>query len=211
MGNYFIRAFTVALFVLLFNNMQAQFRYGIIGGLNIANLSNSYADETFYKNGLVLGAVLDYNINEKTSVRFEPRYTQKGQVNRRIFIDAEAENKIKLNYFELPIYLTYNFTNTKISPYILGGLNFSYLLSAEMESKYLSFFSEQEINTVSNISNKSWDYSLEAGIGFEYKITSKISTLVDIRYSYGLVNNQPGMKNNRTRGIQFLMGYLFAF
>ncbi len=109
---------------------RAQHAFGIVGGLNLANLSVDPNDGIDYSNltALGIGGMVELQLANNTSLRLAPMYLQKG---------AEAQfggdtAKLKLAYLEVPALLKYSFGNASTRPYLLAGPSLGFLLNAKV-------------------------------------------------------------------------------
>lgn len=168
-----------AFVALQFMSVQAQsdFKFGIKGGVNFANLSSSDAKERKVLTGINFGVFAKLPITKSFAIQPEIYFTSKGSQQTYENAFATGTAKFELNYIEVPllavINLTHNF-NFQIGPYA------SYLVSSKVKNVSDINFNFED-NIASGDFNK-FDTGIAAGFGFETK-----SIGFGIRYNLGLV------------------------
>lgn len=198
----------VIFFIVFVDSLTAQISIGIQGGLNsaILKLSNKAPEaELSYNDVLVLGTIINYEINKMFSLQSEPRFIQKGQRVKFDMSDLKADSKIFFNYLELPIYFVTEFTESQLRPFVLGGINLGYLLKVKAKSNYNG--NEMIFDITDDY--KKIDIAVDLGIGLKYEITSTADLLLNTRYSYGIYDISKLDGSINTRGIQILIGLLY--
>lgn len=172
--------FALTAFVALqFISVQAQsdFKLGIKGGVNFANLTSSDTRDNKVLTGINFGVFAKLPITNSFAIQPEIYFTSKGsqQIYENAFATGTA--KFELNYIEVPILAVFNLTNNfnfQIGPYA------SYLVSSKVKN-----VSDINFNFEDNIASgdlNEFDTGIAAGIGFETK-----SIGFGIRYNLGLV------------------------
>jgi len=137
---------------------------GIKIGNNFATLSDSKG-ETKTLNGLCGGVSLHLNMLGALSFEIDFLYSPRG-------VGVKGEKDIKLNYISIPITLKKRLLPFGIRPYVLGGIEFSYLLSAE-----------GPVDDFKKLLN-SQDLAVVAGLGAELSFIGK-GVYAEGRYSFG--------------------------
>lgn len=106
--------------------------------------------------------------------------------------------KVRLHYLSVPIVVKKKFFPVGIHPYIVGGLEFSYLISAKQDGE--------------NIRDdlRSDDLGLVAGAGLEFSLLGK-GAFLEGRYFYGLgrINQEDLFVDVRNSTYQFTIGLIF--
>lgn len=146
-------------------SIAQQFTGKIIAGINGGQIDGDGLSG-FNRPGLLAGFGASFQINQKLSIGPEFLYSPKGaqvtldQIEKGIYPYAL---KYKLRYADLPIIVTY-----KIRPSfrILGGLSFSYLISAEIDP-----VTNQEPYDARQFFTP-FDYMILAGLNTKFLITS---------------------------------------
>ncbi len=188
--------------------LQAQPKHhiGIIGGLNLANLSSDDLEEEGFdfsnRMAYGFGAVLDLGLSEDMSVRFEPMYLQKGSK----FPDIEAPNvelRVKTAYLEIPLFFKYAFGSGITRPYLMVGPSLGFLLSAK-----LAVEGEEDEDIKDEIKDRDFSVGFGGGVSFP---AGKSTLFVEGRYVLGLtnINEDDPTIEIKTRGIQVMASILF--
>lgn len=169
----------IAFFTLPSFAAQAQidFKLGIKGGVNFANLSSSETNSNKVLTGINFGVFARLPISQSFALQPEMYFTSKGsqQTYQNAFTEGTA--KFELNYIEIPVLLIYDLTNNfnlQIGPYA------SYLVSSNVKNVSDINFNFED-NIASGDFNK-FDTGIVAGFGFDMK-----SIGFGIRYNLGLV------------------------
>ena len=105
----FIAIISIAIFFA--NTAQAQVKFGVKAGLNLANASLAGEDnpiDTKMKIGYQIGGVVDYPINEKVSLQSSLILSSKGYN-----IDESESDGVYSYSFKSTISLTYTIYTTK--------------------------------------------------------------------------------------------------
>jgi len=128
----------------------------------------------YKKLGVTSGVKVAYNLAEKLSGNLEILYTQRGS-SEKLFKRSDELELTELNYFELPIYLSYADWFIKEDSYFKmhGHLGFSY--AALVSSK-----GNSELYTFDEFSKNDFSYL----IGATYKFT--MNWALTIRYTRAL-------------------------
>lgn len=188
-------------------------KIGVIGGINLANISVD-DDSTTTKNlmGLGIGGVLDLALSNNVSLCFEPMYLQKG-AEQDIQEEIGTINvKMKLNYIEIPVFLKILLGSGDMKPYIMAGPTIGFLMSANMEVSMLGVSVEGDI--------KDFIESMDYGVGFGGGISFAMGNntfFIEGRYTMGLTDIFKGgtfeedmeipNEEVKTKGIQIMGGF----
>jgi len=151
---------------------SAQVRFGIKGGLNLANVSSTPASSDI-KSLLAFhgGIVLDAPISESISIQPNLLFSQKGFSTTLLGSDVKATT----NYIELPINFLYHASDA----FSIGaGPYLGYLLSGTVSS------GGQSNSITFDNDSKRFDYGINFTAGFELIAGLTISA----NYSLGLAN-----------------------
>jgi hypothetical protein len=193
----------------------AQNRIGIIGGLNLANLSIKGTGEDLNLSNLTafgVGGVLDLALSQSVSLRFEPMYLQKGAQDEESSSGVNVETKVKLDYLEVPALFKIAFGTGTTQPYLLAGPTMGFLLSAKTTLKAsgqgVNIDEEEDIKEFL----KSTDFGLNFGAGISFPAGNN-AIFVEGRYGLGLtnINDDPDDPDTdvKTKGIQVMGGITF--
>ena len=167
---------------------QFGFRKGIKVGYNWATLSgDDYAES---RKALVGGIAVEFNLLPLFSFELDVLYSPRGASSDGI--------ETKMNYISVPMVLKKKFIPVGIHPYILGGPEFNFLISAKAgEEDVKDLFTSEDLVFV-------------IGAGLEFSFMAN-SAYVEARYSYGLNNvfRDPGQGDAKNRVSQVFFGVLF--
>jgi hypothetical protein len=121
-------------------------------------------------------------------------YSPKGARTR----DAGGEGEIRLAYVSVPVVVKKKFLPVGLHPFVLGGVSFSLLLSAERDGTDIRHLVRAR------------DTAGIVGAGFEFSFLGK-GALVEARYEHGLDNvfQSRSAGESRNRVTQVLFGLLF--
>ena len=187
---------------------SSQINLGVLGGVNLANLSYDPEPEGFdfpNRMGFRIGGVLDYNMNKSIAFHLEPMYLLKGGKAESDAYDVKTE--IKLAYLEVPVMLKYSFAANDIKPYIIAGPTIGFNLSSKGKETWGGVSEEYD--------SKDQTSSIDFGLGFGAGVSQQIGNnfiFVEARYALGLTKindvKDPGvyLKN---KGIQIFAGITF--
>lgn len=169
-----ITLLSFAIFVYFFASGQ-NFSVGPIVGLNVSNLTGDIENNSF-KAGFAGGIFANYSITDEFGLTGQLLYSQQGAN----FELANVENKIKLDYLQVPVLGAYYFGKDKFRPKVLLGPQFGFLLSAKDKDG-------NDLDPNGQIYETS-DISIVAGAGFNYNLAPKIWLNADVRYNFGTSN-----------------------
>ncbi|GAB5554307.1 MAG: hypothetical protein Sapg2KO_38980 [Saprospiraceae bacterium] len=182
-----------ALFLLLLPILShAQFKnrlsIGPRAGLNFATVDAESAKRV---TGLAAGITSTYSINEGSGVSVDLLYSAEGYEQGGIEYD--------LNYFKIP--LAYNVffgsLGEKFRPKVYLGLVPGFLLNAEVNGTDVA---DQYTSTT---------FDALGGLGFNYRLASRIWLNTDLRFYLGLndISETTSIKN---QNIQFTLGVAYG-
>ena len=205
---------------------QVPVRLGVDAGINFANQSlsnNPYGDSKTSRLGFLFGGLAEIGIANIWSIQAEPRYIQKGWKVPDAFsitgpsgpeIIGTADLVYKLDYLEIPVLLKAKFGIADFKPFVFGGPNIGFLLSAIGEGAGYDVQSQRRISLDVKDNYKSVDLSVDLGAGAEYQFSQNICLISDARYSLGFnnLNNKSSSSGDaiKSYGIQILAGVLLS-
>ena len=113
---------------------------GLVGGLNLSNVSSDEIEKNSPKLGFALGGFLTFKLGEKFALRPEVYYTNKGYISEFEIssLSSQLDASVKyvetfsLNYIEIPLLGVFSLTknlNVFAGPYL------DFFLSGELEIK----------------------------------------------------------------------------
>lgn len=196
--NILVGAFLTLILVL---PAKAQVNFGVIGGLNLANVSfdpDPDGVDISNRTGFGIGGVLSFGLGETLALQLEPMFLQKGAKATGQGITGETE--LKASYIEVPAMLKFAFGSGEIKPYVMAGPTIGYLLSAKQD----------ETDIKDDV--KSIDFGLTFGGGVSLPMGNN-TVFVEGRYSLGLTDinddSDPNADKIKTKGIQIMAGITF--
>ena len=169
-----LSVFVVLVATSLENNVFAQARAGIKGGLNVSNLYIDNLDDENARYGFNVGLFGQVLASETFAIQPELLYSTKGS---KAFYEGIVDQTVKynINYLDLPVLAVFKLGESAeihVGPYA------SYLLNANIS------YSGDIINGDDEIDRdhlKSFDYGLVGGFGLNFGAAQ-----VGARYNYGL-------------------------
>ena len=205
---------------------RAQVRLGVLGGLNLANLSFEPASDPDPSRSTKLGAgaVVQFRLAENLELQLEPMYLQKGARQESSFDfsfgDAETDSsvtfnadiKAKLSYLELPVMLKLALGTGSTRPYLMAGPTLGWRLSAKYKGTVTVSGFSQEIDEDVKDLTKSMDLGLGFGAGMSFP-AGRAAVFVQGRYTLGLTNINDDPEDTATKiktdGMQVMAGVTF--
>lgn len=187
-------------------------------GMNVSVLDSQINSETQFKPGLLLGGFVRWRISERIALQPELVYSQQGATNKLNFGGQPAENKINLNYLNIPLLLKIyagRVVNFQVGPQL--GL----LLSGRRvgQSSYFSGSNGSGYSTEDTDVTESYkgDFALCGGLGVD--LPNGLLGSVRVNYGFTDIDNDSqsiatrqflniGGLHNRT--IEFSVGYAFG-
>lgn len=207
----------LTLFAIPLTN--AQWRTGIIGGVNFADLKT----ETEVKSRTLIGfgGIIEYSILDQFSLVTTPMYIQNGGIKEKT--EDQPELKVKGSYISVPIFLKYLFPFSKnIKAYLYAGPSVGYRLDFKMEGEFAG------LNLTADLKNVTHDFDFGIGLGAGVEIPFDVlSIIVEAKYYLGLIDQHKNgtfqadaggltiqgefdeTNKFKTRGIQILAGITF--
>lgn len=181
-----MRKFFLFSFTLIFLNLTAQIqskknftdglKYGVKFGLSASHLTSNN-NTINVRASFLTGLTAEYPIYKKLNVKLDLLYLRQGESDRSNSIEnGRVENNLKLDYFSIPVLLSYPVLE-KLR--IESGLGMSFLVRARQD-----FFTNSTQITSIDTDDYS-DFDLNLNIGLYYPTTWDF--VVGIRYSRGLI------------------------
>lgn len=199
--------FFVLAFIIF--NTNAQVKFGVTGGVNLANVSTDFVDAEDAPDGSIkigprIGVTADYDVTDIFTLRSGLLYSSKGyRVNEEISffgITSSVESTFAVNYLEIPITGVYKAGDFEImaGPYVafgIGGKFESEVTVAgvtESEEFDIDFTNEVDASTEENaFPVKGLDVGLTLGAGYNVG-----PGVVNLFYSMGLSNLTPDVSTD---------------
>jgi len=186
----------IVLLVMLLAVSLAFSQFGIKGGINLGrfggadksldpsdfdpSLTNLPKVDPTARLGLTGGISYKIGLIAGLSIQPEVLYTQKGSVYEIPLPVAlgggSVKGTFKLDYVDIPVLVKFNLPMPVISPYIEGGVSYSFLLSAKLKGEGPG--GSNEIDMKDSMTKN--DFSIIVGVGVELLILD-----VNARYVIG--------------------------
>ena len=198
----------IGLFIALCLILPAssQVRFGIVGGLNLANVSIDPDEGLDFKNrtALGVGGVLDFGLGNIVFIHFEPMFLQKGTKVE----EGGSKLEIDADYIEVPLLLKFAFGTSGTKPYIMVGPTLGILMSAKWKVTAEGISAEVDVKDTT----KGIDFGVSFGAGVSMPLGQN-SLFVEARYALGLTNFNDDPEDPdtdiKTKGIQVFAGMTF--
>ena len=179
--------------ILFAANTHAQnLHVGVVGGLNMANVSSDAEDmNTQNMTAFGFGGVIDWKLNKNLALYVQPMYLQKG-AKLDMAVDEEDdfdlfgdfEFKFKYAYIEIPIFLKYTLGSGATKPYLMAGPTLGILSSAKVTMELVNIASfDVDIKEAS----ENMDYGIGFGGGISFPVGGN-SLFIEGRYTLGLAD-----------------------
>ncbi|MFZ4772087.1 MAG: porin family protein [Ferruginibacter sp.] len=214
-----------ALFAVLFvSNANAQIKYGVKAGINIANwqgdavkslgsvidLTNGLVN-TKSRTGFHIGGYVDIPLAENISIEPGLQYSQKGftlvgnlKIDALKFIGANASAKIQADYIDIPILLKANLSK---GLFVYAGPQVAVLVKNNLHLNAgilgISLFS-QDLNLTNNF-NKT-DITMVGGMG--YRLDNGLQIAAGYDYGMSRVDKNSSFKAYN-RAVKISVGLTF--
>ncbi len=175
------------------NSPKGHINLGIKGGINLYNIHNDNAATYDPKIGFNLGLLGHIHVAKHFALQPEIQYSAQGAK----YTDVNGDNKINLNYINVPVLLQYMWDN---GFRIQAGPQAGILVSAK---------SKNNDNTV-DIKNNFKPLDMGVSFGASY-IHPSTGVGIDARYNLGLSNiNENSDLKSTNRGLQVSLFYIFG-
>lgn len=158
----------IFLFCLSLTNAWTQrFKGGILAGMNASQIDGDTWGG-YYKTGLVMGAFVNTDFDNKWGGQLEIKYSSKGSANG---FNPVVPLKIRLRYVDIPVLATYRaMENLKVE----AGVGFNYLFG-------VSYYSGEWFDDISEDLNP---IETALNLGVNYKYFDRFD--LNLRFSYSL-------------------------
>jgi hypothetical protein len=207
----------VSLLLIVSSYSQVKISGGVLGGLNIANLSTDPEPSGISLDNLTgfgVGGVFNFEFAGGFSIQAEPMYLQGGAQTTISEQGINVNLKLKVDYISIPVLFAYVFQTgeNQIKPYIYAGPDLGILVSATASGEAGGITADLDIKD----SLKTIDFSALFGAGVNIPVGAN-TIFVEGRYSLGLINinNSEFLSASsvtiKTKGIQFFAGIRFPF
>jgi hypothetical protein len=188
---------------------QAEDRFGVIGGMNLASLRGEGSDAEMHAFPMV-GVYADFGIDDTSYINPQIRYMQKGAGARSDIGSLPLDISLSLKYIELPIYYKYKFPGgTTFRPNLFVGPAFGVRVGDTFTIKQRNTGQVINVRGAFGSSLKKIDFAAEAGAGVEFTLGESTVGSFNAAYSHGLLNIAREGTAVKTQGIQIYGGIGF--
>ena len=186
---------TVAFAALAIAGANAQTKFGVRAGLNLADVAIKSRDvkvETKIRPAFYVGGLAEFAFNDVVLMDAGLTYSNQGSKPK------EGDGALVQHALNLPVWFKYDFAGFRPK----AGLYAGYILSQQLKTG-------NEITTVDKDDYKHFDYGI--GLGVEYNLPNN-GLFFEASYNWGLANfekngDSKNYANNRV--IQVGVGYKF--
>ncbi|MFN9710541.1 MAG: porin family protein [Bacteroidota bacterium] len=202
------KIFLLSAFALTIFGANAQFTFGVKGGLNLANTAVSPTDGVTYKSiaAIQLGVTAEYAINNNIGVESGLLYSGKGAKGEVSILGESFSVTGTANYLEIPVNAVYKINAGNSKVLLNAGPYFAFALGGKLkpsvgDSRSIKIGSSED----SDIKGTDVGLNIGAGLLLKEKIT------VGLQYGLGLANISPRSGetiNNRV--FSLTVGYKFV-
>ena len=186
---------TVAFAALAIAGANAQTKFGVRAGLNLANLASKYGDEKVenkIRPAFYVGGLAEYAFNDVVLMDAGLTYSNQGAKAK------EGDEALRQHTLNLPVWFKYDFAGFRPK----AGLYAGYILSQQAKA-------DGKTETIKSDLYNHIDYGI--GLGAEYNLPNN-GLFFEASYNWGLANlRKNGDSKNYTnnRVIQVGVGYKF--
>lgn len=158
--------------------MHAQFRAGLLGGLNTPEFesANSVTPKFNNNHSIVFGVIIDYKLNENFSLQAQPVYTAT-ESDFNITTFGNPKFLIRYSNLEIPFGFRYSIGG-KFRPYITAGPVISINLGSEMGASLAGFQIMMDTKSITRDVN----FGLTIGTGISYQL-DEFTLMAEVRYT----------------------------
>lgn len=157
----------------------AEIWFGFKGGINTAKITGedaNWKDKVAFSGGIFVS----FGLSKYFSIQPEILYTMKGAKNSVTDPSGDYTDKLKVNYFEIPILVKFRLPlGTFITPFVFAGPSIGFRIDAAILTH-----EEPDSTTDIAIGIQAFDYGAVVGAGLEIGP----HFWIDVRMSKGLAN-----------------------
>lgn len=195
------RLFIILLNLILTAGLSADVKF--LGGINLSKYNSSANGENIqwnYRLGFLGGMGLEKKLTGSISLELDVLFFQKG--SKAKYSDSPSlESLYNLNTVSLPLLIKVKISEGS-SPYVLGGMEISSLLSHDLKRD-----EEEPVDLKEDTG--SFDFGLVLGCGYELEIQEQLFIFLETRYHIGMKNiriNPSNEQSWKTQAILLILG-----
>jgi opacity protein-like surface antigen len=188
---------------------HAEYRGGVIAGLNVASLSGDSTTTNSATN--FLGGVYgEFGIQDGFYFAPQLRYNEQGGKVVAASGTTAVEAELSLKYLEIPLYVKYKYAlDHGIAAFAFAGPNVGFKVGSSETAR--AVIGGQTFERTTSIgSPNALNLSLDAGIGAEYALNDKVNVNLSGAYSWGLTNVYDNA-SFKTRAFQLYAGVSYLY
>lgn len=197
----------VGLLFCFLAGAEAQIAIEFRGGVNVADLSDpgNLAEGAVWKTrtGVIGGGGITVSIAERLAFASGVRFVQKGMKPHWYYATITVTN----NYFEIPLYLTYDLLNFGSVLAVEAGPSLGILLSSNSEG-FIRDVGYESFDTKADY--KTYDVTLDCGLSLRTPVTETLGIVITGAYSHGIVNVQQIDSRAQSRDVRVMVGVSYA-
>lgn len=157
---------------------SAEVGFGVKGGLNLANLHGTDAENLNWKPGFAAGAFANISFTPVVSLQPEILYVMNGASEDILGIEIN----LNFDYVQVPVLVKFDVPVAgTIIPALYAGPYVGFLTKAELEASYQGESASQDVKDYT----KSMDYGLVFGAAMDFNLAA-VTLVFEGRYTYGL-------------------------
>lgn len=194
------------VFIGVSSNIQAQVNsIGPTVGFNYAWLSDDANVEA--RPSYNVGILFNHSILESSGIGIEARYSQEGfrtKIGNQTFTH-------QLNYLRVPLEFNYYFGELEddFRPKIFAGPSFGFLIGGKSKT----VIGETIVTVESKDLYEPFDFGVNAGVGFNYRLAESVWLNFDAAYTHGFLKVTQGNSASepQNRLLNLNLGVAFGF
>ena len=214
-----IRIFSAVFAALILSTLsvQGQWRIGIHGGLNLADLREpdgyEYTGMWLMRPHMLAGIAIDYAISEHVLIAAQINFIQKGMatLNELTGLSEWGYTSFTGNYYEVPICVRWRIGTEPIRWFAECGPEVALLESSRGRYTVLSWWQQKAHTEIGEYSGgfRKTELGLTVGAGGEYNLTGSLVLTFSVHYARGMTEVFNDLWNGvRSEGVQFDCGVL---
>lgn len=166
--------------------------------------------------GYHIGGTIQYHINNIISLRADPGFEQKGNIDYITLTDnvgneiGHLNSRNNLNYIVLPVLGQLSFGN-RIAFTLHAGAFAGYLIRSNFIIPAFETYPEQKFKNTG--SYRRFDMGIAGGFGCQFPVKDNLSVFLDARINAGLFNieSSPIFEPIHTNSLNLAMGIKYRF
>jgi len=163
-------------------------RFGITAGATYSNLRSSEDLDFENRTGTTFGAVLQLPLGSSFVLQPEALFIQKGAKLNTAIGSVSSRRSVRLDYFEAPLLLRYDFSRETIAPHVYAGPSVGFNVGCKVQVTDQGAIPNTSTDCErDNFKPKSFDYGFTVGAGVDLNLGG-IAATGGLRYGVGLAD-----------------------